>query len=70
MSRKPIIWCYLGSQAGTVQELAPIALDGGREFTFSDDDDRARFRRIIEDQLRKNATDRQLIEIARMLNII
>lgn len=70
VSRKPVIWCYLGNRAGTVQELAPVALDGGGELIFADDDDRARFRRIIEDNLRKTATDTQLITIARMLDII
>ncbi|MGZ8918309.1 MAG: hypothetical protein ACXW0T_08825 [Methylobacter sp.] len=40
------------------------------DFMFADDGDKARIRRTVEDALRKTATDRQLVEIARMLDLI
>lgn len=64
-------WCYLGTQAGTVEDLAQDVLDNHEmDFMFADFYDRARIRRAIEDRLRKTATDRQLVGIARMLELI
>ena len=70
MTRRHLTWAYLGNRAGPVSELAQDALDHPElPFQFADDSDRARVRRQIEDALRKSATDRQLLEIAWMLNI-
>lgn len=65
MSRKPVIWAYLGRKAGPVEELMQEALENPDvPFQFADGEDRARFRRRIEDAIRKQATDRQLLELA------
>lgn len=70
MTRRHLTWAYLGNQAGPATELVQAALDYPElPFQFSDSEDRARVRRQIEDALRKSATDRQLLEIAGMLNI-
>jgi hypothetical protein len=64
-------WCYLGTRCGPIEDLAQDALDQPEtDFVFAADCDKARIRRAIEDAIRKTATDRQLVEIARMLNLI
>jgi len=64
-------WCYLGTKAGPIEDLAQDVLENPEmDFMLVHDGDKARIRRAIEDCLRKNATDRQLVEIARMLELI
>jgi len=70
MTRRPITWAYLGNKAGPASELAQDALDNPEQsFMFADDDDKTRVRRQIEAVLRTTATDRQLLEIAALLNV-
>ena len=70
MTRRHLTWAYLGNQAGPITEIAQDALNHPElPFQFADTKDRARVRRQIEDALRKSATDRQLLEIAGLLNI-
>ena len=64
-------WCYLGTKCGPIEDLAQDVLDHPEtDFMFADDEDKARIRRAIEGCLRKTATDRQLVEIARMLELV
>lgn len=64
-------WCYLGTKRGPIYDLAQDVLDQPEtDFMFADDGDKARIRRAIKDALRKTATDRQLVEISRMLELI
>jgi hypothetical protein len=64
-------WCYLGTRAGQIENLAQDVLNHPEmDFMFADAGDKARIRRAIEDCLRKTATDRQLVEMARMLELI
>jgi hypothetical protein len=72
MTRKTFrAWCYLGAMSGTIEDLVQDVLDHPEtDFMFADDDDNARIRRAVEDALRKTATDRQLVEIARMLELV
>jgi hypothetical protein len=64
-------WCYLGTKCGLIDILAQDVLDNPEtDFVFAADCDKARIRRAIEDALRKTATDRQLVEIARMFELI
>jgi hypothetical protein len=67
MSRKPVIWAYKGQKAGPVQELAKDGIEG---MAFASEDDKSRFRRIIEDNLRKQSSDERLLAVARLLEII
>jgi hypothetical protein len=70
MTRRHLTWAYLGDKAGPASELAQDALDHPElPFQFADSEDRARVRRQIEDSLRKSATDRDLLIIARMLGV-
>jgi hypothetical protein len=70
MTRRHLTWAYLGNKAGPAAELAQDALDHPElNFSFADSEDRARVRRQIEDALRKSATDRDLLIIARMLGV-
>jgi hypothetical protein len=65
MTRRHLTWAYLGSQAGPLSELAEDALKNPQlAFQFASDKDRARVRRQVEDAIRKNATDRELVELA------
>jgi hypothetical protein len=70
MTRRHLTWAYLGNKAGPTAELVQEALDHPElTFSFADSEDRARVRRQIEDALRKSAKDRQLIEIAALLDV-
>lgn len=65
MTRRHLTWAYLGNKAGHLSELAEEALKNPQlPFQFASDEDRARVRRQIEDAIRKNATDRELLELA------
>lgn len=65
MTRRHLTWAYLDNKAGPFSELSEEALQNPQlPFQFASDEDRARVRRQIEDAIRKNATDRELLELA------
>ena len=65
MTRRHITWAYLDNRSGPLSELADEALQNPQlSFQFASDEDRARVRRQIEDAIRKNVTDRELLELA------
>ena len=70
MSRRHLTWCYLDRECGPAALLSKKALENpGLEFMFADTEDRARVRRQIEAALRTTATDRQLLDIAELLDV-
>lgn len=65
MTRKHLTWAYLDNRSGPLSELADEALQNPQlSFQLASDADRARVRRQIEDAIRKNATDLELLEMA------
>jgi hypothetical protein len=65
VARRHLTWAYLGNKAGPAAELAQDAFAHPElPFQFADSEDRARVRRQIEDAIRKNLTDRELLELA------
>lgn len=65
MTRRHLTWAYLDNRSGPLSELAGDALQNPQlAFQFASDEDRARVRRQVEDAIRKNATDLELLELA------
>ena len=65
MTRRHLTWVYLDNKSGPLSELAEETLQNPQlAFQFASDEDRARVRRQVEDAIRKNATDLELLELA------
>lgn len=71
MTRRPVIWAYLGNRGAPIEDLAQDAISNPElDFMFADDEDRSRLRRRVENALRKTASDRELLEMAVKLGAI
>lgn len=69
MPKPEPIWAYSNHKGGPLAEMVAVTPQTGDGFMFATPEDRARFRRQIEDALRKTASDWDQILVADILKV-